>query len=208
MQARGMAANLGSLHEQGLRCILTANERTAPVCFLKSPFHRDPKMLFVVMLGGKHPRARIEVHDVAFVVADTLQAAYQQLRQAWFGSPEGLHVDSWMRVDGVEKWKVELSPLAPSPGSQRLFFINLGGYEAHSFGEAHHYLLVVAETRKEAMAKGKRQMLNHWTQPHTDGVLDVDDCLPIDEVAGRYIHLVEGDHAGITQRNDYIVIPR
>jgi hypothetical protein len=163
-------------------------------------------MLFVVMLGGKHPRAKIEVHDVAFVVADTLEQAYPQLRDAWFGSPKGVHIDSWMAVDGVEEWRVELSPLAPLPGSPRLYFINLGGYESQAFGEAHHYLLVVAKDRREAMSKGKRQILSHWTQAHTDAVMDVDDCLPIDEVSGRYVHLVEGPHAGIVQRNDYIVL--
>lgn len=164
-------------------------------------------MLFVVMLGGKHPKAKIEVHDVAFVVADNLEAAYPQLRQGWFGSPAGLHIDAWMRVEGVERWKVELSPLAPSPGAPRLYFINLGGYESRAFGEAHHYLLLVAHDHKQARAKARRQMLNHWTQPHIDAVMDVDDCLPIDEVSGRYVHLVEGAHNGITQQNDYIVLP-
>ena len=163
-------------------------------------------MLFVVMLGGKHPRAKIEVHDIAFVVADTLEQAYPQLRNNWFGSPKGLHIDSWMAVDGVDRWRVELSPLAPFPGSPRLYFINLGGYESQTFGEAHHYLLVVAKDKREAMSKGKRQALAHWTQTHTDAVLDVDDCLPIDEVSGRYVHLVEGPHAGMTRRNDYIVL--
>lgn len=90
-------------------------------------------MLFVVMLGGKHPRAKIEVHDIAFVVADTLEAAYPQLRDSWFGSPKGVHIDSWMAVDGVESWRVELSPLAPLPDSPRLYFINLGGYESQTF---------------------------------------------------------------------------
>ena len=47
-------------------------------------------MLFVVMLGGKHPRAKIEVHDVVFAIADSLEATYPQLRQGWFGSPAGL----------------------------------------------------------------------------------------------------------------------
>lgn len=163
-------------------------------------------MLFVVMLGGKHHRAKIEVHDVAFIVADSLEQAYPQLRDSWFGSPKGVHIDSWMAVDGVEKWRVELSSLAPSPGTPRLYFINLGGYESQTFGEAHHYLLVVAKDKREAMTKGKRQALSHWTQAHTDAVLDVDDCLPIDEVSGRYVHLVEGPHAGIVQRNDYIVL--
>lgn len=165
-------------------------------------------MLFVVMLGGKHPRAKIEVHDVVFAIADSLEAAYPQLREGWFGNPSGLHIDSWMRVDGVERWKVELSPLAPAPGTPRLYFINLGGYEAHAFGEAHHYVLVVANDTRQAKSKGKQHMLAHWKQSHTDALMDVDDCLPIDQVGGRYIHLVEGAHQGVIQHNDYIVIPR
>jgi hypothetical protein len=163
-------------------------------------------MLFVVMLGGKHPRAKIEVHDVLFAVADSLEAAYPQLRQGWFGSAMGLHIDAWMRVDGVEGWRVELSPLAPLPDAPRLYFINLGGYEQHTFGEAHHYILVVAQNSNEARSKGKRHMLTHWAKSHTDALMDVDDCLPIDEVSGRYIHLVEGAHGGVTQHNDYIVL--
>ena len=164
-------------------------------------------MLFVVMLGGKHPRAKIEVHDVVFAAADTLQGTYAQLREGWFGSPKGVHIDAWMAVDGVDGWKVELSHLAPQAGEQRLYFINLGGYEANSFGEAHHYLLVVARDKREAMTKGKQQMLGHWSQAHTDAVLDIDDCLPIDLVDGRYVHLVQAPHRAIVQRNDYIVLP-
>ncbi|AVE04187.1 MULTISPECIES: DUF1543 domain-containing protein [Pseudomonas] len=163
-------------------------------------------MLFVVMLGGKHPRARIEVHDVVFTVADTLQATYPQLRDNWFGSPSGMHIDAWMGVDGVDGWKVEVSHLAPSADAQRLYFINLGGYEAGAFGEAHHYVLVVARNPQEAKAKGKQKMLSHWSLAHTDRVMDVDDCLPIDLVDGRYIHLVQGSHRPIIQQNDYIVL--
>ena len=163
-------------------------------------------MLFVVMLGGKHPRAKIEVHDVVFAVADTLEAAYPQLRADWFGSPKGVHIDSWMAVEGVDGWKVELSHLAPAAGAPHLYFINLGGYEANSFGEAHHYLLVVACSKQEAMSKGKQHTRRQWSQAHTDGVLDIDDCLPIDLVDGRYIHLVQGTHRPILQQNDYIVL--
>lgn len=163
-------------------------------------------MLFVVMLGGKHPRAKIEVHDVVFVIADSLEATYPELRRSWFGSTSGLHIDAWMQVDGVDGWRVELSPLAPRPDAPRLYFINLGGYEAQTFGEAHHYILVVAHNRREAKSKAKQHMLTHWAKPHTDALLDVDDCLPIDQVGGRYIHLVEGKHSGVSQHNDYIVL--
>lgn len=163
-------------------------------------------MLFVVMLGGKHPRARIEVHDVVFVVAPTLEAAYPQLREQWFGSPRGVHIDSWLEVDGIEGYKLHWSDLQPAAGEPRLYFINLGGYEPGSFGEAHQYLLVVATSKAQAKALGKQRMARHWGQPHTDALMDVDDCIAIDQLGGRYVQLIAGDHAPLVQRSDYIVL--
>ncbi|MFR0673356.1 DUF1543 domain-containing protein [Enterobacterales bacterium AW_CKDN230030176-1A_HGKHYDSX7] len=163
-------------------------------------------MLYIVMLGGRHPRASIEVHDVVFAQGNTLEALYPDLRNAWFGSPKGLHIDSWLEVDGLEGYRVEFSQAAPPPGAPRLFFLNLGGYEPHTFGEAHRYLLVVAPDKATAKTLGKRRMAPNWFKPHTDAVLDVDDCLPIDAVDGRYVHLVEGPHQGIVQRSDYRLI--
>jgi hypothetical protein len=164
-------------------------------------------MLYVVMLGGRHPRAKIEVHDVVFAVADRLEDAYPQLREGWFGSPAGMHIDSWMAVDGVEGYRVTFSDLAPAAGDPRLYFINLGGYATGIFGEDHRYLLVVARDKAEAKAKGKRQLAElNWNKPHTDNLHDVDDCIPLDCVAGRYVHLVPGEHRGVRAGNDYIVL--
>ncbi|AOE61152.1 DUF1543 domain-containing protein [Pseudomonas corrugata] len=163
-------------------------------------------MLYVVMLGGRHPRASIEVHDVVFTQADSLEHAYPQLRQAWFGSQAGLHIDSWWEVDGIDTYRVELSPMAPAPHEPRLFFINLGGYERDVFGEAHRYLLVVARDKAQARQLGKRRMPAEWLKSHTDTVLEVDDCLPVDWVNGHYVHLVAGTHKGIRQCSDYIRI--
>jgi len=163
-------------------------------------------MLYVVMLGGRHPRASIEVHDVVFAQADALEHTYAQLRNAWFGSPSGLHIDSWLEVHGVDGYRIEFTQAAPQPGAMRLFFLNLGGYERQVFGEAHRYLLVAATDKAAAKQLGKQRMAAGWLKPHTDAVLDVDDCLPIDLVAGRYVQLVEGDHRGIVQRSDYVLI--
>ncbi|HDS1737198.1 DUF1543 domain-containing protein [Pseudomonas sp. BP8] len=163
-------------------------------------------MLYVVMLGGRHPRASIEVHDVVFAQADSLEQAYPQLRNAWFGSAKGLHIDSWLEVHGVEGYRVEFSQAAPQPGAMRLFFLNLGGYERQVFGEAHRYLLVAATDKATAKRLGKQRMATGWLQPHTDAVLDVDDCLPIDLIAGRYVQLVEGPHQGMLQHSDYVLI--
>ena len=41
--------------------------------------------LFMTMLGGRHVRANIEVHDVILTVGETLEETYDQLRNACFG---------------------------------------------------------------------------------------------------------------------------
>ena len=162
-------------------------------------------MLHVVMLGGTHPRARIELHDVAFVDVQRLEDAHDELRRQWFGDPRGVHIDSWMEVDGVDGYQVRFSDAAPAPDAPRLYFLNLGGYVAGEFGEAHRYLLVVAadaaraKARARVLARGVR-----WDLPHVDAVLEVDDCLPVDRVGGRYVALVLGPHRDIAQASDYI----
>ncbi|KAF1054380.1 MAG: hypothetical protein GAK43_00897 [Stenotrophomonas maltophilia] len=158
------------------------------------------------MLGGRHPRASIEVHDVVFALGEHLPDTFEQLRGAWFGSPKGLHVDAWMAVDGVDDYRVELSHAAPAEGAPRLFFVNLGGYEAQTFGEAHRYLLVVAADREQAKARSRSHRVAHWDKPHTDALLEVDDCIPIDCVEGRYLHLVKAEHRGISVHSDYIIL--
>ncbi|MBK5005311.1 DUF1543 domain-containing protein [Pseudomonas sp. S60] len=163
-------------------------------------------MLYVVMLGGRHPGAKIEVHDVVFAQAETLQHTYPQLRDAWFGSLQGLHVDSWLEVDGVDGQRIEWHTQPPARGANRLYFINLGGYERGVFGEAHRYLLVSARNKTDAKALGKLQMAAGWLKPHTDALLNVDDCLAIDQVGGLHLHLVPGPHKPTVARNDYIPI--
>ncbi len=162
--------------------------------------------LFVVMLGGTHPQAKVELHDVVFAIGESLQAVYPQLRRQWFGEPRGAHVDSWLEVDGVDAWQVRFSDTPPAEGAPRLFFINLGGYEAGVFGESHRYLLVVAADKAEAKRKGKLQADASWDKPHTDALYDVDDCIPVDAVDGRHVVLVEGPHRGVACHSDYLVI--
>ena len=163
-------------------------------------------MLYAVMLGGKHSSARIEVHDVVFAVGDSLQAIYPQLKQQWFGAAKGLHIDAWMAIDGIEQYQVRLSHTSPQPDTPRLYFINLGGYVAKEFGEAHRYVLMLATSKQQARAKARKHVLNTWQQPHVDAVLDVDDCILIDQVDGHFVHLVEGSHQGVKFENCYLVI--
>jgi hypothetical protein len=163
-------------------------------------------VLFVVMLGGKHQKAKIEVHDVVFAQGETLEQTYSQLRQQWFAEAAGLHIDSWLMVDGVADYQVRFTDVAPGADEPRLFFINLGGYHDGQFGEDHRYLLVVANDKAGAKQQGKTMANSHWQKPHTDNLLDVDDCIPIDQVEGRYIKLIAGAHNGIQLQSDYIIL--
>ncbi len=162
--------------------------------------------LFVVMLGGRHARANTEVHDVVFAVAPEIGQTYAQLRQQWFGEPGGLHLDSWMTVDGVEDWQVRLSQDAPAADAPTLFFVNLGGYVDGEFGEAHRYLLVIAADAVEAKHKALAQAEAQWVKPHRDALLDVDSCLPVGPIGGLHVQLIPGPHTGIRCHSDYIVI--
>ena len=165
-----------------------------------------PLRLFVVLLGGHHARANTEVHDVVFAVAPDLRAAYPQLRQQWFGAADGLHIDAWMTVDGVEDRQVRLLPEPPPSGAPRLYFANLGGYQPGVFGEDHRYLLVVADDLAEAKRKALGQAGGEWVKPHRDALFEVDTCLPLGPIGGLHVHLVPGPHAGIDSQSDYIVL--
>ncbi|PWF33575.1 DUF1543 domain-containing protein, partial [Yersinia pestis] len=46
----------------------------------------------------------------------------------------------------------------------------------------------------------------HWQKQHTDRVLDVDDCIAIDQVYGRYVQLLEGSFSGNRWENTYLTI--
>ncbi|WP_163122706.1 DUF1543 domain-containing protein [Acinetobacter portensis] len=151
--------------------------------------------LFIIMLGGRHARANTEVHDVVLAVGDTLEETYPQLKNAWFGEQKGLHIDAWAKINGIEfedkKYTIQFSDAAPNLENEKLFLINLGGYDAREFGELHRYVLVVAQNAMVAKQRGKAYFAQHWQKQHTDRVLDVDDCIAIDHVHGRYIELIE-----------------
>lgn len=162
-------------------------------------------MLYMVMLGGNHPKAKIEVHDIVFACGDRLQDTYPALVRNWFGDPKRVHIDAWMQVDGVGDYAVRLRP-QPATSGPKLFFVNLGGYLSQVFGEDHRYLLVVADDLHSAKIQAKAQAGALWHKPHKDNLADVDECLQLDQVDGLYVHLLREPHQGCYSENDYIVL--
>ncbi len=166
--------------------------------------------LFIVMLGGRHARANTEVHDVVLALGDSLEETYPQLKTAWFGEQKGLHIDAWAQINGVEfegrQYQIHFSNAQPNSSEQKLFLINLGGYDANEFGELHRYILVVAQNAILAKQRGKAYFASHWQKQHTDRVLDVDDCIAIDQVHGRYVQLIDGGFSANRWENTYLML--
>jgi len=102
--------------------------------------------LFAVFLGGRADKCNIELHDVVFTCAETIEDSYKDLLSKWFGNPNRLHIDSWVELDYIDGYKIELSKSKPVR-ENKLFFINLGGYDDNKFEELHESMFLVGDNK-------------------------------------------------------------
>ena len=163
--------------------------------------------LFAAYVGGRAPKCNTELHDVIFVVGDTIEQTYSQLTQLWFGSREDLHIDSWLELSVIDGHAVTLSK-TPASTTQKLFFVNLGAYEAQQFTETHANAFMVGADVESVKQRAKSSLLKGMDKIHTDSLFEVDDCLAVESVQGWFVHLEPTDQADEWQPvNDYHVIP-
>merc|ERR1711965_706091 len=116
--------------------------------------------LFLVVLGGRTASSHIELHDVRWVVGETIEDTIPRLRQQWFGLLSGLHIDSYKAIRHVDGYAIELidglanhnnTRKTPSASmNDQLWFINLGGYDSNSLQERHQFGLVAAPSKHAA----------------------------------------------------------
>ena len=64
--------------------------------------------LYLVVLGGRAKKANIELHDVRWVVGSKIEDTYDTLRKDWFGSPKGLHIDSYKKIQHIDGHKIKI----------------------------------------------------------------------------------------------------
>lgn len=149
--------------------------------------------LFALYVGGEHPRANIELHDMRFVVAPSLTETYDELRRQWWGTPSSLHVDAWAELDHVDGHDVTLAP-EPFAGTERLFYVNLGGYDG-TFLEQHRNVFVVAASAAEAKTRALAENRG-WKQLHRDDQYEAEQVFGLADVAREqrlHVHLRRSD---------------
>lgn len=144
--------------------------------------------LYMFYIGGNAGKSNIEVHDIQFVAAESPKDAWPALREAWFGDSDKIHIDGYSRITWADGYSVTLSD-SPSSRVEKLFFVNVGGYRPDTLAELHEYDLFVAENAQQAKDKALSSLLCGVDQQHKDNLKDVDDCLLLEKVGDRYIHL-------------------
>ncbi len=162
--------------------------------------------LYLVVLGGRARKANVELHDVRWVVGSKIEDTYDTLRKQWFGSPKGLHIDSYKRIKYIDGYKINLinfekdkigkKKLVKNKAEKNLWFVNIGGYSPISMQEKHEFGLVSARTKLEAKNIAKSKWLIGCKKKHKDDIaplemlLSCDDCKLIKKIGKWEIELI------------------
>lgn len=149
--------------------------------------------LFVIYIGGGHEKSLLELHDMRFVVANTIEETYATLRENWWGIPSSLHLDAWGVLEYADGYDIQISAVPSVTQQNKLYFVNLGGYDHDQFTELHKNVFVVASDPVQAKQKAVRQ-IQEWTSPHRDYLHQVDAILNLNDLLAEkntYLHLQE-----------------
>lgn len=140
--------------------------------------------LFAVIVGGEVSGCHVELHDTRFVAGERIEDCYDALRAQWWGTPESLHLDAWGPLEWADGYSVEIvrDDEAP-PGLQRLWFLNLGGYDPAQFEELHRNIFMVAPDWRSAKTRAIAD-IRDWVSPHKDYAFDVERAIDVSAAVG------------------------
>lgn len=144
--------------------------------------------LFAVVLGGRADGCNIELHDIVFVIGETLQSTYPKLVSKWFGNQKRLHIDSTIELKYIDGYEVRITQTKPT-SSKKLYFVNFGAYKPNYFGEFHETKFYVGTHKSEILSRAKTELCHSLIEPHCDDNIAVDDLLMINQIDNYYIDL-------------------
>ena len=155
-------------------------------------FRREEELrLYMILLGSRAPGRHVEQHDFFFGIATSLKELVPAIKAFWPEAKDKIHVDGWREVTVVDDYQVKVltkSSATPEP-AEKLFFINLGGYQQNKFEEQHYTVLTVKSDRAAAFREAKDTLFfrnNHFkgAESHIDDKygIDVDDLYEIEDI--------------------------
>ena len=174
--------------------------------------------LYLVVLGGRAEKANIELHDVRWVVGSKIEDTFDTLRNSWFGSLKGLHIDSYKKIQYIDGQKIILKNVENNKIGKKklakkiipkknLWFVNIGGYNPTSMQEKHEFGLVIASSKLEAKNIAKSKWLIGYKKKHKDDLasletlISCDDCELIKKIGTWEIELTQDNN--IIKENNY-----
>lgn len=141
--------------------------------------------LFMLLLGCKPQGRHTEQHDIFFAIATELKELVPAIKQFWPEANGKIHLDAYRVVNHVDGYQVNVvEKVTQSEANQKLFFLNLGGYQNNVFEEIHYKMLMVSPDKATATASAKSSpFFKQYFSPHIDDKygVDVDDVFDIEE---------------------------
>ena len=146
-----------------------------------------------------------------WVIGSKIEDTFKALRRDWFGVLEGLHIDSYKKINFVDGYKINLKNIENEKlknhkfhdvnyQQMNLWFVNIGGYDPSSMQEKHEFGLVVASSSLEAKNKAKSKWLNSCKKKHKDNIhslrnlFSLDNCQIIKKIDNWEIELFLEDN--------------
>ena len=158
--------------------------------------------LFIVVLGGRSIRSNIEIHDVRWVLGESIEDTFPELRKQWLGKRSGLHIDSYKCIKYIDGYEIVINKSNKDKShkaqtkDESLWFVNLGGYDPKKMYEKHEFKLVVAKRAIDAKKKAKTNWVSNLKIKHNDdsSIIDnfnnIDNIYSINKIKGWEINLV------------------
>lgn len=167
------------------------------------------------MLGGKPAGRSVEQHDVFFAAGKSITECAPKIKKYW--DIPGVHVDTYMEVGQVDGFDVSVNANPTEIVSEKLFFINCGGYKQNDLEEYHKKLLIAANTLDEAKKYAKQNkffsegLKDQKAISHIDDKMnlrgfDIDDVLVVNDQISPNFHIILTPRAEAKFENNNIII--
>ncbi|MEO6894039.1 MAG: DUF1543 domain-containing protein [Ginsengibacter sp.] len=147
--------------------------------------------LFLLLIGSKAPQRNVEQHDFFFGIAHDLKELVPAIKAFWPEAGNSIHIDAWREVNRVDDYQIEvfLKNEDVVISDKKLFFVNLGGYQANKMEEQHYTVLSVQNDRAVAISESKKTIFYRTNtlegaNSHIDDKygIDVDDVYQIEDI--------------------------